>query len=785
MKFLPFFLLIFALPAAAAKPLHAAKTIQVGKRTLTVEERGNTLFVRAPDYELSLRDTDSDKFYDEKVVRRGALEMRFFHGRSGVFANLEIRERKKDGVHRSLYYRDGKAYRLLEAQFRPHKILRQELSVPVRGHYYQVCRDEIRSYAEQVNTDWLKIIGALNETEMYGYLRSMDIVDPSCNTGAFKGSYEHILRAMASVLATYKMPGAESRYLGCLEQRKLSGLADTLLENLVGKGENQVRIRCENRRRTSEETTGSYNSRSHAITFYEPYEADNPPEVAKKLYARTFFHEAIHACGMDNETHVHELEGCCSDDQPGATKPSCDAADAITAKEHRLVSYASAFAKYLPGFGDFWRELVSFKDTQAEKDIFDHFILGAQKVFDGEKENFNTCEARLRESETTGELDLRPCFEQSYKNSFRGMSGVLNEVCETYFAGAALPDKMRKSYQARCQSFRFKLAEMLKAGYETECSFGTQQEETDRCVTVAMDEARKNTQENVNHAETYEKLAMARQSDEMRYFNSLYLGIEKNAPGLEEFRLKLLKLLRDEYPKGRGDLNEAEQLRRAERAALEQQSLFFYRYLDLLDKSFPRSEAGSLGFECRGRMARDKLECERQRVERVNTIFFQYFCPTTITVTNQLQVCGELRKGIDAVWDEVLDRCPHKDNPTKSYQCYQNVVSDAVSLFADSRVREPPAFGMAFLDSKKLEKSEARLMEDFELTDVERAYLGAVYRMPGGRDFFEQAVTDVDTGSARRILQYYVRFLRARELERARRKGKGKRLNATKHASAT
>jgi hypothetical protein len=767
MKFVPICILALLLglgqlPAFAA-PLYETKSIKSGKKTIQVQERGNTLFFQSNDYDVSFRDVDGDNFYDEKVLRKGKIEMRLFDLQAGEFRNMEIRERRKEGILRSIFYRKGKEYKLLEAQMRPYKTYFQGL--PILGAAYQACRSEIEDYASQNGLDWRKIISAINESEMLGYLRANNVVDESCRRGKFKDSEETILKAIASVLSTYKTPGEEARFLGCLQNRRLGGLGDSLIENILTQnGENKVSIQCRDRR-DDEETAGSFDNKRRVIYLHEAYEKEQNAGVAKKLYARTFFHEAIHSCGVEDETHVHAIENCCSDDSASETKAHCKQADEITAREHRIVTYATAFSRYLPGFDDFWRELVSFKDAEAEKDIFDYFIVGSDKIYKIEQEKTVACISERLKDRSGGQVDLSPCYEASFTRTYEQSSVLLDEVCEKYFDNEKMPEKIRERMQQRCQSFQEKLAQMLKRGFQENCEYSdTIDGPKDKCINVAMMDATRNYSKAPDISKTYEKMSEARTGDQMRYFNSLYLALAKSTPKLDEFSTKVQQKFLDAYV-GRGGMSAEQKKHKAAVFAREQQALLMYRYFGMLDKSFPRSEVGNLSFECRAMTPEQSRDCEKKRVERVTRLFFRFVCPSTVSVENTEEICSEFGKSMQAVWADSLDRCPLKNDPEKGFQCYQNVFAESVKIYADPYSREQPSFAYPFWDKENPTPEELRIISSYKMAPVERAYLSAMqYKLKGGRVFFEQAMTDVDTSTAQRVILDYARYLRSREV---------------------
>lgn len=756
------YILLLSLSALAGEPkLYERAEVNVGKRTIQLEERGGTLVITAPDYELSLRDQDGDNFYDEKVLRKGKLEMRFFQLEGNAFQNLELRERRDKGILRSIYFWKNGSFRLLEARLEPYKIYHQE-QLPL-GAAYQACRTEIEEYAKQSGLNWKDIVLALSESDMLAFLESQDFIDDSCNKGKFKGSGEFIRRAIASVLATHKSKGDDARYLGCLQNRRLGSLADNMIENIL-QGQDKLRIHCRDRR-DDDETAGSFDSRRRVLYFHEAYDKSTTPEIAKKLFARTFFHETIHSCGVTSENHVHALENCCAEDRLSETTPHCKEADEISAREHRLVTFASSFSRHLPGFDDFWRELVSFKDAEAEKDIFDYFIVGAEKVFRTEQTKLQQCFTDTMKNIPADKTpDLNPCYENLYKNTLEQTSGMLDEVCEKYFDNTKLPQRMRSSVHDRCQGFQAKLAVMLKKGLEQDCQYASGMEySSDKCLRVAMNEAMQRYSQAPDPSRTYEKMAAARDVDKMRYYNSLYAAMASATPNMASFRESLEKALREGY-QGNERWSKEEREAKAKKFALEEQGLLIYRYLDMLGRSFPRSDAGSLSLECRSKSPLESRDCEKRRVERVTDMFFRFVCPSTVGVSEPERLCSDMRTSMQEVWKDVLDRCPFKDDAMKGYQCYQNVFSESVKLFAAPQ-GELPAFAHPFFNKENPSAEEQRMLADFRMTPTERAYLGALqWRLKGGKAFLEKSVTDAETTTAQKVILDFVRYLRSQEV---------------------
>ncbi len=247
------------------------------------------------------------------------------------------------------------------------------------------------------------------------------IFDRSCTkkgTGAVlkTGELEMLAKAMGKVMGS-KNSDPKS-YLSCLndhglgvhaariEGRFYSGLLDKANSGELG-CYNKNLISCQPHDPTEPNLFGQYDSRAGSITMVmnknlhncplddpgigpQQLKISSPIEHKKKMLEKTFFHEMIHASGIQDEYAVHALTDCCGDPQDKDSN-ACKRVDTYISDRLELFKARSdVYDLFNFGSTSEWMNQQS-SDVIGTLDLQNKITLGYNEIKEAADENFSAC----------------------------------------------------------------------------------------------------------------------------------------------------------------------------------------------------------------------------------------------------------------------------------------------------------------------------------------------------------------------------------------------------------
>lgn len=441
-------------------------------------------------------DTNGDGTMDYWEHREGPLTVIAESPYRGHFMSLKLNERQATGTLEMdfLISEDRSKYRMITSRFVPYTIVKRELSNIVVGNE---CLDQY-SETYSTADDWLKFLNEkVSKSDRESTMNELNCrltrfqnftFEKSClDNPDFRDSLDDIKGGLANIIGSlYRSPSDSSKenesagqrptYLACLHNNGFATHAARIEAFFFGRitdNRNAAKaargsdsngsgadsshpewnsscdpvalpknftpvnkykmFRCDYVNRGSQEDdveAGNFNYERQQITLMQ--KADEC--MGEYGYAKTIFHELLHASGMGKEDHplVEAIETCCGDGLP-ESDPSCQKMKSL-AEEKRIFSvYHGVMTQRFPEYEKIYAKLSEKAGDENARKIMSEYFKALNADASENQLARNEC---VQNSIGACDQTCRLKCENLYLDAVRKKTkDVFAQVCPDYITG--------------------------------------------------------------------------------------------------------------------------------------------------------------------------------------------------------------------------------------------------------------------------------------------------------------------------------------------------------------